>query len=304
MLADFKNKSTTKYSTMATAQIVWQITGQCSHGCWYCLPKYRNNPFFKETKDYLHVIDLLQNHGRRREITNFHWYFKGGEPLQFPNFNVILKAARARASTIKVETSGGKSWFDLLEIIDLVDEIQFTHHYWQQEPIIDFVVDLCREKNKKLKLLVPLLPGRIIESREKVNQYRSQGVDCDEQPLRQENWSLSKDYSLRDLNIYHGRAEDWIPPKSIDDKTPKPDPKWRDPTVGNGSPSYTGKPCYAGVDYISIDSRGFAQSSDCGGRDIGNVFALDWRPPDQAFACTMLYCHSANDRKYIRIIND
>jgi organic radical activating enzyme len=301
---------------MKVPQIIWQISGGCTHECWYCLAQYRNNPYFKTTDEYLHVVDLLLNHGQRKNIPKVRWTFKGGEPLQFPNFNMVLKAVKQRPAEVCVETSGGESWFEVLENINLIDELVLTHHYWQNESVLEYIIDLCRDNNKKLKLYIPLQPGKMRESKDLVARYKEQGIDCEEQVLREQNWTMSSKYTLRDLNIYYGRPEDWEPPPPAPPPPPKPvdtsgphapppvDPQWVDPRQGNGNPSYTGKSCYAGVDYLYIDSKGFAHGSDCGGRDIGNVFNPEWLPPDEPFACPMLFCHSENDRRNIRIIKD
>jgi hypothetical protein len=67
------------------------------------------------------------------------------------------------------------------------------------------------------------------------------------------------------------------------------------------SPSYTGKLCYAGIDILNVDHRGFVTASDCGGRSSGNVFEAGWTAPTDPFACPMLWCRSKNDRERIRI---
>lgn len=282
---------------MITPSIIWQISGHCTHECWYCLSKYRNNPFYKTTDEYLHVIDLLQNYGHRTSIPKLKWKFKGGEPLQFPNFNILLKQVKSKNSHLAIETSGGESWFNIMEISELVDELIITHHYWQNETVLSYIIDTMKEQEKKLKVIIPMLPDKIQECRNKVIALRDNGVNAEELLLLNNQGGVLENYSLKDLNIFYKRPEDWLPPS---DPPPAP-PVWVDPRIDDGADVMTGKPCWAGVDYLYIDSKGFAKGSECGGRDIFNVFEPGWTPPDLSFACPMLFCRSDADKNNIRI---
>lgn len=294
-------------------QITWQISGGCSYDCWYCPPRYRNNPNYKTVDEYLSVIDKLQNYGQRAHIPKLNWKFKGGEPLQFSNFNILLRQVKSKHSRVTLETSGGDSWFDLMEVINHVDRLIMTHHYWQNETVVEYAIDLFKEQGKEIKILVPLVAGQVKESRAKIEKFRALGVEVNEQQLLGNQGGLHEKYSLRDLNIIYGRPEDWEPPPptpapeippldpTMPPPPPPPDPQWIDPRQDNGNPSYTGKPCWAGVDWLYIDSKGYAKGSECGGRDIGNIFEPDWTPPDMSFSCPMMFCHHESDRKNIRI---
>lgn len=284
---------------MITPKIIWQISGHCTHECWYCLPKYRNNPYYKTTDEYLHVIDLLQNYGQRSNIPKMKWKFKGGEPLQFPNFNIILKQIKTKDSYIAVETSGGTSWFDLMEISGNIDALILTYHDWQNESVLDYIIDTMQEQEKDLKIKIPMLPGKMKECKDIAKSIQDRGVAVDEQLLKNTEGIVISNYSMKDLNIYYGRAEDWMPPE--EDPSIPTSPVWIDPRIDDGAPVYTGKPCWAGVDYMYISSKGFAAGSECGGRDMGNVFDPGWTPPDSAFPCSMLFCRSNFDKNNIRI---
>jgi organic radical activating enzyme len=289
---------------MITPKIIWQFSGSCDHDCWYCHSKYRNYPHYKTTDEYLHVIDLLQNHGQRSLIPKINWKFTGGEPLQFTNFNILLQQIKTKDSHITIETSGGNSWFDILEVGGNVDELILTHHYWQNTTILDYLVDFMQEQNKTIKVLVPMLPDKINECRNIVQGLKDRGVEAIEQLLLSEQGGPISNYSMKDLNIYYRRAEDWTPPPPPPTKPRDPnapDPAWVDPRIDDGAPVYTGKPCWAGVDYMYIDVKGFVRGSDCGGRSMGNIFEPGWVPPDTSFACPMMFCRSDKDKKNIRI---
>jgi organic radical activating enzyme len=280
---------------MIVPKIIWQISGGCSHSCWYCLPKYRNNPDFRPLDDYLYVIDKLQNHGDRIKFPKMYWKFNGGEPLQFPNFNIILRQVKSKDSIVKIETSGEDNWFALLEVIDYLNAVELTHHYWQNQNVLNYIIDLSKERNIDLKIKIPMLPGKMRDCIRLSEELKAQGNNVDEILLVKEDSQPLNEYSMLDFNLFNRRPEDWVPP-------PPPSPTgWVDPRVDDGAPSYTGKPCYAGVDYIYISSKGFTNSSDCNGRMLGNVFESGWLPADTPFPCPMMFCRSNNDHNNIRI---
>ena len=230
---------------MIIPKIIWNFSGSCNNDCWYCHSTFRNYPYYKTTEEYLHVIDLIQNHGQRSLIPKMNWKFKGGEPLQFTNFNILLKQIKTKDSHITIETSGGNSWFDILEVSGNVDELILTHHYWQNETVLDYLIDFMQEQDKKIKVFVPMLPDKINECRAIVQGLKDRGVEAIEQLLLNEQGGSIEKYSLRDLNIYYRRPEDWTPPPPAPPvpRDPNlPDPVWVDPRIDDGAPVYTGKP--------------------------------------------------------------
>jgi len=280
---------------MKTLEINWKLNSYCEYGCEYCHGKWSKGSLDKTLDQYLEVVEKLQTtrypHGDR-----IRWILGGGEPLNFPNLNQLLQKIKEKNSYIRLDTSGGDSWFNIMEIINYVDAFKITHHSWQNVSVLDFIIDHCQENNKKLKVIIPLLPGKILETRVTIDDLISRGVDAEEQQLRTENGFFWPQYSKKDINLIRGLPEDYedppyVPPVYIPlNEPPKDD-----------SPSYTGKLCYAGIDILSIDHKGFVTSSECGGRPSGNIFEQGWAAPDGPFACTMLWCRSQNDRNNIRV---
>jgi hypothetical protein len=115
---------------------------------------------------------------------------------------------------------------------------------------------------------------------------------------------LYRGYSQIDENRIYGRPDDWLPEPVVYDPN-LPNPNYVDlSNVNNKDPVYTGKPCYAGVDWLYINPRGFASYSQCGGRNEHyNAFDPAWQPPAQSFPCTVNQCRSEQDRTKIRIHN-
>jgi len=280
-----------------SAEIHWHITDVCHYNCDYCPPKYRANKNNQPIEKYIEVVNKLQN-SRYKHADSITWKIGGGEPLAFGGLSRLLKEIKSRPCNLRLDTSGGDTWFNFVEVKDIVDSVKLTHHHWQNISVLEFIIDQCAESNKSLHIVIPLTPGRVKEDKELVAVLQSKNLSVKEQPLKDENGNLWPGYSRREMNIIMGLPEDWEPPPP----SYSPNPPYIDLAVApdDGSPSYKGQPCYAGVDYIFISGRGYISASECGGRDLGNVFEDNWQAPDAAFACPMLWCRSKLDRKRIR----
>ena len=280
---------------MKELEINWKLNSYCEYGCEYCHGKWSKGSLDKTLDQYLSVVEKLQA-TRYPYGDRIKWIIGGGEPLNFPNLNQLLQKIKEKNSYIRLDTSGGDSWFNVMEIINYIDAFRLTHHSWQNESVLDFIIDHCQENNKKILVIVPLHPGKILETREKINALTQRGVNCEEQVLNNADNSLWSGYSKKDKNLIRGLPEDYEDPPYVEPAyVPLNEPPKDD------SPSYTGKLCYAGVDTLRIDHKGFAVGSECGGRDIGNVFEENWTAPNGPFACPMFWCRSANDRNTIRV---
>lgn len=280
---------------MKDLEINWKLNSYCEYGCEYCPGKWSKGSLDKTLDQYLDVVEKLQ-------ITRYpygdriKWIIGGGEPLNFPNLNQLLQKIKEKNSYIRLDTSGGDSWFGIMEIVNYIDYFKITHHSWQNISVLDFIIDHCQENNKKIMVTVPLHPGKILESRAKINELKERGINAEEQVLFNSEGDSWQGYSKKDKNLIRGLPEDYEDPPFV----PLPYVPLNEPPKDD-SPSYTGKLCYAGVDILAIDHKGFTRGSDCGGRPTGNVFEEGWTAPNGPFPCSMLWCRSNNDRNTIRV---
>jgi len=276
------------------AQIDWLLNAHCKLQCSYCRPEWKNGPADRPLNDYLEVIKKLQR-TRYCHHPKILWRIGGGEPLHFPYLTEVLQAIRAWPSWIRLDTSGDDTYFALYRVLDLINHIHLTYHEWQNDDVVGFILEECRAKQKKVTMAFPLLPGRINETREKINYYQQRGFECTEQILYEPDGRFIKSYSEVDLNRIFRRSDDATTEAAV--------PGYTDLSIINSvDPVYTGLPCYAGVDWIHINPKGFVSYSECGGRNEHfNAFDSAWQAPGEHFACTMGQCRSKNDREKIRI---
>jgi len=285
------------------AEVSWALNAHCGHKCSYCHSQYSGGELDKSVDQYLAIIKKLQD-TRYQHHSKIYWKISGGEPLHFPHLGTVLKKMKEKPCVIRLDTSGDDNWFSLYGVINLIDKIKLTYHSWQNDDVFGFALEQCQEKNVSVTIEVPLLPGAIVESRAKVKHFVDLGYVCNEQVLRDLGGNLYPGYSQLDENRIYGRPDDWEPEPVVYDPN-LPDPNYVDLSTANDTdPVYTGMPCYAGVDWLYINPRGFASYSQCGGRNEHfNAFDPAWQPPSNSFPCTVNQCRSEQDRTKIRIHN-
>jgi hypothetical protein len=287
---------------LAHSEVAWTINGYCTFQCSYCPAEFKNGALDKTVEQYLTVIEKIQA-AHYQHHNKIHWTLGGGEPLHYPHLSTLLKKIKSRPASICLETSGDDTWFGIYPILGLIDRLELTYHPWQNNEVFDFIFEESQGRDIQIAITVPLAPGAITESREHVQRFRSLGYQCQEQMLRGVDGEPHREYDLVDVNRIYGRPDIW------QDNTEPLQPGQADPNyvslakVNSTDPIYTGKPCYAGVDWMQINARGFVSYSQCGGRsEPRNVFDPDWQPPTSHFACVMNQCRSQQDRNKIRII--
>ena len=280
--------------TLEHAEINWLLNGHCKLQCSYCRPEWKSGPADRPLQDYLDVIGKLQS-TRYRHHTTALWKIGGGEPLHFPHLTEVLQAIKKLPSILRLDTSGDDTYFAIYRILHLIDWLHLTYHEWQNDDVVGFILDECKARDKKVTMEFPLIPGRINETREKINYYQQLGYECTEQILYEPDGRFIRTYSQVDVNRIFRRSDEAT--------TENTTPVYTDLSIINSiDPVYTGLPCYAGVDWIHINPKGFASYSQCGGRNEHfNVFDPNWKAPGDHFACTVGQCRNVNDRKKIRI---
>jgi len=286
------------------AEVSWSLNAYCKFQCAYCQPQHKSGELDKSVDQYLTVIEKLQD-TRYKHHSKIYWKIGGGEPLHFPHLSTVLKKMKEKSSIVQLETSGDDTWFSFYGIVNLIDSVKLTYHSWQNTDVFGFILEQCQEKNVAVTIDVPLIPGSIMESREKIKYFKELGYTCSEQLLRNADGQMYRGYNSIDVNKIFGRPDDWEPaPVAYVARDPnKPDPNYVDlRIVNNKDPVYTGLPCYAGVDWLYINPKGFATYSKCGGRNEHfNVFDPEWQAPSDSIPCRLNQCRNEHDRKKIRI---
>jgi hypothetical protein len=287
---------------LAYAEVSWSLNAYCKFQCAYCPMESKGGELDKSLDQYITIIEKLQN-TRYNHHSKIYWKIGGGEPLHFPHLGTLLKKMGEKPAIIQLDTSGDDTWFSLYGVLNHINIVNLTYHVWQNDDIVDLILEQCQEKNVSVSIQVPLIPGQIIQSRERVQRFKNLGYTCNEQLLYDTSRELYHGYSMLDKNRILGRPDNWEPESVVHDAN-KPNPNYIDlRVVNNNDPVYTGLPCYAGVDWLYINPKGFVSHSQCGGRsEHFNAFDPNWQPPNDHFPCSVNQCRHDNDRKKIRIV--
>lgn len=275
--------------------IYWQLSNYCKAECSYCPIALKGGEYPEEDKDYVSVTSVITEHYNKKSNRKIRWEFDGGEPLDLMNLVRILKTAKADDNWVSLNTSGGSLWLDWFAIEPAVDKLILTYHYWQQHPLIKYIIETFQKNNKEIFLKMPVRPTHFEEDMDRVQRVESEfGITVSKMVLYKQAsniggmfdynedqlWRLAgikvvKEKQEFETKTYHERLEENI-------KT---------------NPSYLGKLCNAGIEKLIITHSGHVTGSNCRNESIGYIWSKDWRPPDQPQVCGMLSCMDWADQQ-------
>lgn len=289
--------------------ISWQLSNHCLSECTYCPVTLRGGEYPDESWDYVKVANLIVDHYNNKLDRKINWTFDGGEPLDLHNLARILKIAKADSNSVCLHTNGGKLWIDWWALEPYVDTLNLTYHYWQSPPLIKFIADIFKEKNKSIKVNVPVRPDSFNEDMDRIKQVEQEcnitvnkivlykeankvggmfpytkeqllilsGIDPNKQPVKTAtvHVPLIKEKTEHETKTYHQRLEERI----------------------QTNPSYLGKMCNVGIEKLVISYNGYVKGSNCNNQSLGNIWKEGWYPPTGPQACAMMACMDPEDRK-------
>lgn len=287
-------------------RITWALNDYCSYQCDYCPTKFRGGGEPPETKDYLRLIELINSNynslGRRIE-----WTLDGGEPLDMNDIVTLIKACKSENNSLALHTSGGKLWMDWWAIQPNVDSLILTYHYWQQESLMNYIIELFVKNNKHLYIKAPVHPKRFDQDINRILRLEERhGIWVEPQVLynhADSNAGMFTAYTDEQLKIME-TPKPWLknapqgPPKFVDEKNYFEKTTWdeRQQDKVDKSPSFTGKLCNTGIEYLYIGHQGWTTGSNCGNRPMGNIWNDGWSPPNIPHRCGMMICNDPGDQ--------
>ncbi len=260
--------------------IEWQVCGTCNYDCSYCIQSkvYRTgHPSPEQVEQFLQFFAGLP---KRFEIK-----MTGGEPFAFRGFmeRIIPGLVERTPHTISVLTnlSAPLSWIERfatltqgrLGVVSASLHLEFT----SVESFLEKAVVLRANMDPRAHLTINtvLVPGRlsaVLAARDLVEQA---GLKLFPQIMKLDGGTAS--YS----------AEDQALIAALVGEKPTPD-------RANMAPSYKGKLCYAGVDYLVLLQNGDGWSCRTARRFkqgfLGNVFAGTLKQWESASPCPYNIC--------------
>ena len=264
--------------------IQWQLSNHCTAECSYCPIRFREGNYPDESWDYIKVVNLLVNHYNNNLNRIIRWNFDGGEPLDLHNIARILNTAKSKKNHITLNTNGGKLWMDWWAIEPAVDNLILTYHYWQSASLINYIVDMFKDKNKEIIVKVPIRPTHFDDDMKRLEILEQEKEIPVLKHLLYQGEFMSGPryvYSKEQLSrITQSKFQTIIPKEETQTK-----------------PSYLGTLCNAGIEKLYISHLGFVNGSMCRNITLGNIWLGNWEPPTQPQICGMMACTDLDDQK-------
>lgn len=275
--------------------VSWTLNNYCRSECSYCPSRFRNGEEPRHISNYIDIAKkILKEYSNKERIVN--WVFNGGELLDMFDFPEFLKFCKTSNGTIELTTNGGRLWLDWWAIEPYIDILNLSYHYWQNFNLIKYIIQLFQKNNKQIRISIPIRPGENFMS----DWNRAKQIDeefnifSNKMPLFKEATSELGflDYTEEQFEIMFGK--EWVymhlkgKQKSFKDIQ-------EDKIKIN--PSFTGKLCNVGIEYIFIGPEGWVNGSICGNTPLGNIWQDNFLIPDGPSKCKMVVCSNPSDQK-------
>jgi organic radical activating enzyme len=270
---------------MLKTKIIWTVHSYCKSRCSYCPSHNWNGEEPADIEKYLQFIKYVNEHyDKMGRIID--WYFDGGEPLDFFDFNKILKECKKENNKIKVNTNGGSLWMDWWVLEPYIDKLNLSYHYWQNPSLINFIIEIFLEKKKNINLIVPIRAKYFQNDYNRaINLENNYSIKINKQFLNDEDYSDDQKLILlgkeRFENLKKSVVKFWGTHKE---------------EFLENFPIQTGKKCNEGIEILKISGGGWTGGGDCRNTSFGNIWFENFKLPDQPQICKMMACIEPDDQ--------
>lgn len=278
-------------------KIHWSLNNFCTAQCTYCPARFWQGETPPHISDYLVITNKLISHYKSMD-RDIDWTFDGGEPLDMFDFPMILKLCKENNGNITLNSNGGKMWLDWWAIEPHVTSLNLTYHYWQQPPLIKFILDTFKKKDKPVNVIVPIRPDYFEEDIQRALDAESAyNIVVGKAVLYNEADPAGGMFRYTNSQLAIIRGEDLVQQPQPQKETTF---KERFEEQLSNSPSFTGMLCNTGIDALRISYDGWATGSDCNNRPLGNIWHSTFQLPNDPHKCSKIACISASDQKIIK----
>lgn len=278
---------------MLTTKINWALHDYCQSQCSYCPKRFWGGETPRHITEYMRVLALIVTHFKNLD-RNIEWSFDGGEPLDIHDFPMMLKYCKENDGKISLTSNGGRLWLDWWAVEPHVDYLNLSYHYWQNEKLIEFILNVFTKKQKRIDVNVPIRHTHFGEdvSRALSLQKKFGSFVC-MTPLYKDFSTAAGlyEYSEHQLRIIGG---DNLVEQYLAHKKTTFMEKLEEQFVSN--PVFTGKPCNVGIERVYISPQGWASGSICNNTHLGNIWDEGWGLPLEPSICTRISCNNPDDQ--------
>jgi len=293
--------------------VVWNLHNHCTSECSYCPSQIRGGLLEHSIGEYTAVALEIISHYRSLGRT-VHWTFNGGEPLDLIDFPVLLRVCNENDGRIELHTNGGKLWVDWWAMEPRVTVLHLTYHYWQQYPLIRFIIQLFQKKEKEINVMVPIRPDFFDDDMARALEVENEfGISVSKCILYNHASTVGGMFPYTEKQLRIIRGEELVSEQKYFKSTTH-DQRYKDTYSSN--PSYTGILCNTGIESLNISHLGWVSGSDCNNKPLGNIWTNikelfsdaekqqsnlnRLKLPTEPDQCTMISCVSKRDQKIMK----
>jgi len=286
-------------------QIGWDLGNECNQDCSYCSPVIKGGNFSNgkwETVE--NFADRLCDHYDRMGKLAYISFGGSGEPTIVEWFPDLLRLLNNRVAGCSVGTNLTAPiewWEDYGNYIARVDGS--VHYEYTNLRDMHAKIHTIFNLVRKMHLSVPMIPDRFDEQMRDIEWWRQNSEISVSPQVVFANMTASgkwkKEYTAEKKEVL--QKEHDTPVYKITKETPAGpvvEPISQIKVHLNESDServFTHWQCYAGIDTLVIDSRGYVRKGWCTQHTMEQVHMSQWHWPTEPVPCNMAWCRQQHD---------
>lgn len=284
---------------MSLTKIYWNLHNHCRAECSYCPSTYWGGAEPRSINDYMKVLTKIVEHFNSIDY-QIQWIFDGGEPLEMHDFPQMLKYCKEHNGIVHLNSNGGRQWLDWWAIEPHIDHLNLTYHYWQNEYLIRYILDVFLKHSKSIGIIVPVRPDYFDWDMERSLKLELEyGIVVSKSQLYKDSSQVRGlyDYTDEQLRIIKGEI---LVQENINHKEKTFAEK--NIKVVSESPVYLGKLCNTGVERLYITHDGWVSGSICNNSHLGNIWDNTVQLRSSPSICKMLACTNPDDQQITKFL--
>ena len=278
---------------MSLTKIFWSLHNHCKAECSYCPSTYWGGSEPRAIDDYMQVLTKIVEHFNSIDY-QIQWIFDGGEPLEMHDFPQMLKYCKEHNGIVHLNSNGGRQWLDWWAIEPHVDHLNLTYHYWQNEYLVRYILDVFLKHSKSIGVIVPIRPDHFDWDIERCLKLELEyGIVVSKSQLYKDSSQVRGLYDYTDEQLRIMKGEVLVQENIKHQETTFSE---KNIQLVNESPVYLGKLCNTGVERLYITHDGWVSGSSCNNTHLGNIWDNTFQLRSSPSICKMLACVNPDDQ--------
>lgn len=284
-----------------TISIAWDLGNYCNQDCSYCLLVHKAGNFSNGSWEIVEsfadkLLVFCEKAGLIPEIR----FGGSGETTAVPYFGDLLRTLNNRARcSIETNLSPSIEWWENHGY--MISGVHGTIHY-EYITLRESAekIQKIMEISNRVRVTVPMLPDRFQEQLDDISWMNDTlGISVGMQALfinPTDPLLLHSDYTPEQREILIGTdTTDIYVIKSDTDKNKTMTHSQVHWSENDSLREFTDWQCYAGIDTLVIDSRGYVRRGWCTQHTMEQVHMSEWQWSLEPQACRMMWCRHSHD---------